>query len=445
VDHAGDGAPAHAPRHRRYGADPAITSLLKSTELWFVPVANPDGYDYTFSTERFWRKNLRDNNGDGQITVGDGVDLNRNYATKWGWDNEGSSPDPASETYRGPAPASEPETQAVDRLLDRVGSSSSSTTTLPRSCCSTASAGRCSTPARRPHLRGDGRRRRQPGRPGYDPDISAELYTVNGETLMQAAVHNGTLGFTPEMSTCQTASDSNPDDEWLAEDCLMRLRLPRRRGPHPGRVRQERALRPRRRAVRRRPRRPRLGGRPDGARPRAGRVQRLLRHHPAGGRPGQASPGDKRLRYSVNGGPTRTASVSEWNGGERYGDGYDRYIAEYRGTVTGTSAGDSVRVWFTAKRGKTTVTSPDFTYQVATDIGGDVLVLAAEDVTGASPAQTARARSTPRRTPPTSRPPATPRTCTTWTPMAVAQRTTSGCCRTTTRWCGRPATTSFRE
>ena len=60
-----------------------------------------------------------------------------------------------------------------------------------------------------------------------------------------------------------------------------------------------------------------------------------------------------------------------------------------RGTVTGTSAGDSVRVWFTAKRGKTTVTSPDFTYQVATDIGGDVLVLAAEDVTGASPVQAA--------------------------------------------------------
>ena len=66
-------------------------------------MANPDGYDYTFTEgQRLWRKNLRDNNGDGQIEPGDGVDLNRNFAYKWGYDNEGSSPDPTSETYRGP-------------------------------------------------------------------------------------------------------------------------------------------------------------------------------------------------------------------------------------------------------------------------------------------------------------------------------------------------------
>ena len=49
--------------------------------------------------------------------TGDGVDLNRNYPTRWGYDNEGSSPNPASDTYRGPAPASEPETQALDALF----------------------------------------------------------------------------------------------------------------------------------------------------------------------------------------------------------------------------------------------------------------------------------------------------------------------------------------
>jgi Zinc carboxypeptidase len=86
-----------------------IRRLVEHRELWFVPVANPDGYDYTFGSEpgqRLWRKNLRDNNGDGQIAAGDGVDLNRNYAYKWGYDNEGSSPNPASETYRGPEPNS---------------------------------------------------------------------------------------------------------------------------------------------------------------------------------------------------------------------------------------------------------------------------------------------------------------------------------------------------
>jgi hypothetical protein len=68
-----------------YGTDDRITDLVDDTELWFVPVANPDGYDFTFQEgQRLWRKNLRDNDGDGEITVGDGVDLNRNSATRWG-------------------------------------------------------------------------------------------------------------------------------------------------------------------------------------------------------------------------------------------------------------------------------------------------------------------------------------------------------------------------
>ena len=45
--------------------DPQIISLLQSTELWFVLVSNPDGYQYTFSEgNRLWRKNLRDNDGE---------------------------------------------------------------------------------------------------------------------------------------------------------------------------------------------------------------------------------------------------------------------------------------------------------------------------------------------------------------------------------------------
>ena len=195
------------------------------------------------------------------------------------------------------------------------------------------------------------------------------------------------------MNTCQTASDANPDDEWLAEDCLMVFDFPDDEALIQAEYAKNVPFALRRGAVRGRPGRPRLGGRPDGARPRAGRVQRLLGATQPVAVLAKRALGDKRLRYSIkNGGPTRTAVVSrEWNGGERYGDGFDRYIAEYRGTVTGTSAGDSVRVWFTAKRGKTSnaKAGPDFTYQVATDIGGDVLVLAAEDVTGASPVQAA--------------------------------------------------------
>ena len=84
--------------------DREVRKLLQTTELWFILVANPDGYQYTFDHERLWRKNLRDNNGDGQTQVGDGVDPNRNFPNHWGYDEEGSSSIQSSETYRGPAP-----------------------------------------------------------------------------------------------------------------------------------------------------------------------------------------------------------------------------------------------------------------------------------------------------------------------------------------------------
>src|SRR5215218_3657994 len=90
-----------------YGKNAEITNLVNTRELWFMPVANPDGYQYTFTTERLWRKNLRDNNADGTLTNGDGVDLNRNYDERWDYDNEGSSTERSSDTYRGTAPRSE--------------------------------------------------------------------------------------------------------------------------------------------------------------------------------------------------------------------------------------------------------------------------------------------------------------------------------------------------
>jgi hypothetical protein len=83
--------------------DKEIRDLLKNNELWFLVVANPDGYQYTFDTERLWRKNLRDNDDDGQITRADGVDPNRNYPEHFAYDEEGSSSQISSETYRGPS------------------------------------------------------------------------------------------------------------------------------------------------------------------------------------------------------------------------------------------------------------------------------------------------------------------------------------------------------
>ena len=99
----------------------AIRKLLRENEYWFVLVANPDGYQYTFDPDtRLWRKNLRDNNGNGTIEVGDGVDPNRNYPEHWNYDEEGSSSITSSDTYRGTAEGSEAETQAIMSLYDRV-------------------------------------------------------------------------------------------------------------------------------------------------------------------------------------------------------------------------------------------------------------------------------------------------------------------------------------
>lgn len=97
-----------------YEKDAEIRALVDHTELYLMPCLNPDGYIYNQTADPygggFWRKNRRDN-GNGVY----GVDLNRNYGYEWAT-GIGSSADPSSEIYHGPAGFSEPETQAVRQL-----------------------------------------------------------------------------------------------------------------------------------------------------------------------------------------------------------------------------------------------------------------------------------------------------------------------------------------
>ena len=95
-----------------YYTNPDIKALVDNSEIWIVPIVNPDGLEYSIYVYRYWRKNRRDN-GDGTY----GVDLNRNYAFKWGFDNQGSSPDSISQVFRGLSPFSEPETRAIRELV----------------------------------------------------------------------------------------------------------------------------------------------------------------------------------------------------------------------------------------------------------------------------------------------------------------------------------------
>jgi murein tripeptide amidase MpaA len=85
-----------------YGSDQRVTDLLNSVEVVIAPMVNPDGYVYSWTSNRMWRKNRRGSYG---------VDLNRNWG--WEWGGLGSSGQTSSEVYRGTAPFSEPESAAI--------------------------------------------------------------------------------------------------------------------------------------------------------------------------------------------------------------------------------------------------------------------------------------------------------------------------------------------
>ena len=100
-----------------YNTDPSVQYIVNNRELYFIPVVNPDGYEYNRATNPsgggMWRKNRKNNGGSY------GVDLNRNYGpySYWNAPNGGSSTDPSSDTYRGTAPFSEPETNSLKNFL----------------------------------------------------------------------------------------------------------------------------------------------------------------------------------------------------------------------------------------------------------------------------------------------------------------------------------------
>jgi hypothetical protein len=95
-----------------YSTNSEIAYLVNNSELYFIPVVNPDGYVYNHTTNPtgggMWRKNRRSNGGGAM-----GVDLNRNYGYEWGFDDVGSSIDPTAETYRGTAGFSESENKTI--------------------------------------------------------------------------------------------------------------------------------------------------------------------------------------------------------------------------------------------------------------------------------------------------------------------------------------------
>jgi hypothetical protein len=98
-----------------YGTNEEITFLVDNTEMYFVPMINPDGYRYNELTNPngggMHRKNRRDVG-----TSNKGVDLNRNYG--YGWNTTGVSANPNNDTYPGTSAFSEIETQAMKFFIE---------------------------------------------------------------------------------------------------------------------------------------------------------------------------------------------------------------------------------------------------------------------------------------------------------------------------------------
>jgi carboxypeptidase A2 len=89
--------------------------LTDNYDWYILPVMNPDGYAYTHTNDRLWRKNRRQTPG----SVCIGTDLNRNFNFRWGTD--GVSHQPCSDIFCGASGGSEPETQAVQNQLNSLG------------------------------------------------------------------------------------------------------------------------------------------------------------------------------------------------------------------------------------------------------------------------------------------------------------------------------------
>lgn len=351
-----------------YQTDRRITRLLNTTEIWVIPVGNPDGYEYTFTTERLWRKNLRDNDGDGVITLADGVDINRNFASHWGLDDEGSSGIPSAGTYRGTAPHSEPETQALVDFINRMNFSFTVTyhtygdlilypcgwqfrTPSLDDPIFLAQAGTDDNPAIYDTLNGV----------GYDPGVGADLYITNGDftdwSYYNADVPSYTVEFTDGYDF------RFPDDDAMVqtvfEDSLEFVLSVAESARHPSRPKSAVGLSAEN-----------IYHTPITASYGASQMVEVVARKKS--RP--------KLYYQINGGNWQKARFRE-SFGRFYNDTPGIYYSRYLAEIQGQQAGDTVAYKI---RSRNNVLGP-YRYPVPGASGNPILVVAAEDYTGENP------------------------------------------------------------
>ena len=279
---------------------------------------------------------------------------------------------------------------------------------------------------------------------GFNPGQSADtLYVTNGETTDYADTHAGTVAYTPELGEgAPGAGFVFPDDEALVQAEFERM-LPFHLGLARSAVDPDDPVSP-------------VGIKvkpfyldQDEIDPQNGHQSLFdFKFDVSYGDPQEVrvlakrSLGAVRLAVPDQRRPdSQPTSTSEWNGGERYGPGNGAYYHVVAGAVRGTAPGDEVTVWFEGGRQR----SDSFTYRVASDTGRRVLIVAAEDYTGASPASRRHRAAVPRLLHRRARRQRRRRTTsTTSTRTGAPRRTTSACSATTTPSSGTRATTSSR-
>ncbi|TDZ61202.1 Metallocarboxypeptidase A [Colletotrichum trifolii] len=99
----------------KYATDTAVRALVDRFDFYITPVVNPDGFVYTQTTDRLWRKNRQTLAGSTCV----GRDPNRNWPHKWELPG-GASTNPCSETYKGAAAADTPEIRGLKAQVDSL-------------------------------------------------------------------------------------------------------------------------------------------------------------------------------------------------------------------------------------------------------------------------------------------------------------------------------------
>ncbi|CAJ0951075.1 unnamed protein product [Ranitomeya imitator] len=94
-----------------YGVNSQVTNLLNNLDFYVLPVMNVDGYVYTWSSNRMWRKTRSVNKNSSCI----GTDPNRNFNA--GWCTVGASSRACDDTYCGASPESEIESKALANFI----------------------------------------------------------------------------------------------------------------------------------------------------------------------------------------------------------------------------------------------------------------------------------------------------------------------------------------